>query len=443
MKEKTIQIESVTYQYLLQDEKWQVKLPKSQTCVKDIRQMALINKESDLFVPSFVEEGEELFTFSFIVDPQAKTWEDVRKLDRNDKLRLLCNLARFKTCLSTRMTFFLHPDNLIVDDNLIPSIVYRGIRDLVPPYHFDEEKFTLQYKCLIIAVFSNKYSFDELYAGSLTNAADTEFERQVNEMNDLDALIKLVNDHYLKEKIESEKKLQVVPKKQFRLFKRLTFAMIALSVLLAIPLAYLAFAKIPFQRHLLEADRYFISTDYANVINELEAQNPEKLPDASKYVLASSYIYSEFRNERVRDDILKNVSLKSDPNYLLYWIYNGRGDFGRAIDLAKFIDDPRLIMYGLSKQIEKAKKDPTLSGTERENKVQKYEEQLEKYKEKYGIDSLSTPESDGAQPANQMEEPTSQEVMGQENKQKPEEKKEAEKTNSKSNEKKDTHENKK
>jgi len=388
MKEKTIQMESLTYQFAIDKDQWQLKLPKSQTRVKDIRQMSLINSDSGLFVPSSVKEEDDLFCFTYSVDPKAKTWDDILKLDRKDKLRLLCNLARFKHCLTTRMTFFLHPDNLIVDDNLIPTLIYRGIRDLVPPYHLDEKSFTLQYKCLTIALFSKKYSYDELMAGSLLQAKDTEFERQVIECEDSDSLIQFLNAKYMEEKKAAEKNMQVVSKKQFRLYKRLTFSLLALSVIFAVPLAYIGLVKIPFQGHLLEADRSFLALDYNNVIDQLEEQEPEDLPDSSKYVLAYSYIKAERLSDKQKEAILNNVSIKSDPNYLLYWIYNGRGEFSRTVDLAKYIDDPQLIMYGLIKQIEQVKNDPDLSGTEREKKVQEYQDQYEAYAEKYEMDSL-------------------------------------------------------
>ncbi|MBT2701343.1 type VII secretion protein EssB [Bacillus sp. ISL-40] len=388
MNEISIQWESITYKFLTLNNSWQLNLPKSQTRVKDVRQLALINNDSDLFVPAMVEEGDDIFTFSFEVDPRANTWEDVQKLNRKDKLRLLYNLARFKKILTTRMTFFLHPNNLIFDDNLLPSIVFRGIRELIPPHELNEEKLLLQYKCLIVALFSKKYTFDELYSGSLKNAKDTPFERQVRELDDFDALIKFLEEQYIKEKIELEKTMVHVPAKRFRLFKQLTFTMIALAVILAVPLVYLSFVKTPFQEDLLEADRHFLSLDYGDVINDLEDQTPEKLPDTSKYVLAYSFIKTEKLSEDQKEVILKNISIKSDPNYLLYWIYNGRGDFARTIDLAKYIDDPQLIMYGLIKQIEQAKNDPDLSGTEREKKVQKYQEQYNTYADKYGLDSI-------------------------------------------------------
>lgn len=37
---------------------------------------------------------------------------------------------------------------------------------------------------------------------------------------------------------------------------------------------------------------------------------------------------------------MKNISLKSDEKYLLYWMYNGKGDFDKSLDLAKTLDDP-------------------------------------------------------------------------------------------------------
>ncbi|WP_066074085.1 type VII secretion protein EssB [Neobacillus soli] len=388
MNEKTIKMESMTFHFSIHDDKWQVKLAKSQTRVKNIRQLVLMTENTDFFVPAVVADEDDQFTFSFTVDQKAKKWEDVRKLGRNDKLRLLCNLARFRKLLNARMTFFLHPDNLVFDDNLLSTLVYRGIRDLVPPYETKEENFTLQYKCLIVALFSKKYSFDELYSGSLKNATGTEFERQVGGAEDLAALIKLLENSYQKEQLETEKKMQIVPKKRFRLFKQLTFSMVVLLIILAVPLIYFSFIKLPFQDHLLEAHRHFLSADYGKVISDLEIENPEKLSDAGKYILAYSYIKTEPLENTPKEAIMKNISLKSDSNYSLYWIYNGRGDFDKSVDLAKYIDDPVLIMYGFVKKIEKAKNDPELSGTEREKEIQDYQEQLKTYTDKYGLDPV-------------------------------------------------------
>ncbi|MBP1968673.1 type VII secretion protein EssB [Virgibacillus natechei] len=385
MKERTIQMEELSLQFTINENNWQLQLPKSQTRVKDIRQLGLITEDADLFVPMTVDEEDDMFTFTFTVDQGAIKWEDLTKLGRNDKLRLLCNIARYKEYLPTRTTFFLHPDNLVFDDNLMPAIVYRGIRGVFPPYEMEEEKFLKQYKCLIIALFSKKYTFDQLYDGSLQNADETEFQRQVSEMDDLTHLIHFLEDSYKEEQKKTEATMQLVPTKRFRLFKRLSISMIIFSVVLAIPLAYILFWELPYQDKLQTSHHEYLASDYGDVISTLQGENPEELPFVNKYILAVSYINVETLSDDDRTVIMRNVSLNSDENYLMYWIYNGRGNLEESVDTAKYINDPQLIMHGLIQQIEQAQNDPELTGTQRDETVNELEQELADYREEYNL----------------------------------------------------------
>ncbi|QUW20793.1 type VII secretion protein EssB [Sporosarcina sp. Marseille-Q4063] len=397
MNEKTIELESMTYQFDIEKDCWKLRLAKSQTSIKDFRQLALITERTDFFVPAEVEEEHDVYVFSFTVNEKMKKWADIEKLGRNDKLRALCNVGRFQECLPTRTTFFLHPDNLVFNDNLIPTIIYRGIRDLVPPFTTDSSKFLHQYKCLAIALFSKKYSFDELYNGSINNANETEFERKIGEIADVSALIKFLEANYENEQKTTERTMQLVPKKQFRLFKQLSIMMIALSIILAAPLAYFSFVKVPYQNKLLAAHHDFLAADYGKVISDLEEQKAEKLPNSTKYILAYAYIDVEKLDPAPKSVIMRNISLKSDSNYLLYWIYNGQGKLEESTDLAKYMDDPVLILYGLIKQIEQVNSNPKLTGSEREEQVKSLREQLENYREQYNLrpeDDLTNPDSD-------------------------------------------------
>lgn len=387
MKEKSIKIESLLLQFSIEEDSWQLSLPKSQTQISDSLQLGLLTETSNYFVPVKIVEQEDVFDFLFTVDSRLKKWEDVRELKRNDKLRLLSNIARFQECLLTRTTFFLHPDNLVFDDNLVPYIIYRGIRNLVPPYDIDEDKFLKQFKCLTIALFSNKYSFDELYAGSLKHidAKGTEFEKQVSGIKDLAYLIEFIEENYQREQKKTEETMYLVPIKRFRLFKQLAIIMMILTIVLAVPLAYYFFVNLPYQENLLTAHREHLASDYGKVISTLRKEDPEKLPNAAKYILAHAYVKVEKLSDAEKNVIMKNISLKSDQDYLLYWIHNGLGNFEKSIDLAKYIDDPQLIMYGLIKKIEQDKNNPNLNGSEREELVNKSQEELAKYREQYDL----------------------------------------------------------
>ena len=62
-----------------------------------------------------------------------------------------------------------------------------------------------QYKCLIIALFSQKHNFDDLYAGLLKDAKETTFEQTVAQMESLDALLQFLDDSFEKEQTKTEK----------------------------------------------------------------------------------------------------------------------------------------------------------------------------------------------------------------------------------------------
>jgi uncharacterized membrane protein YukC len=111
----------------------------------------------------------------------------------------------------------------------------------------------------------------------------------------------------------------------------------------------------------------------------LENYPPEKMPYVVQYELASSYVMTESLNEEQRKVVLNNITLKTDPQYLLYWIYIGRGRSEDALELARAMEDRELIMYGLLKYREEIKADEELSGEEKQKKIEAIDKEIEEY----------------------------------------------------------------
>ncbi|MFB1052164.1 type VII secretion protein EssB [Paraliobacillus sp. JSM ZJ581] len=386
MKDQIVEMDNLSLPFTVLEDKKELYLAKSQTRVKDANQLRLLTKApKEVFVPLDIKEEGDAFFFSFHVNPRMKKWDDIKKLHRNEKLRLLCNLTHLNKFITSRMTFFIHPDNILFDDNLMPHIIYRGVRELIPPYELGEQAFLNQLKCFSIALLSNTLTFDQLYNGALEQPKDTEFEKQVQNLDNLKSMIDYLDSVYIAEQQKTEKTMELVPTKRFVLFKRLTFIFGVLCVLLAGPLIYFRFVTLPYQESLQNAHEKFLALEFKSLIKTLSNIDAEKLPDATKYTLAYAYVSEEELSDNKKTVILNNINVKSDQEYLLYWIYNGRGDFKEAMDVAKYIDDPQLIMYGLIKQIEQVKKDPELSGSERDDKVDNLQNELQTYREEYNL----------------------------------------------------------
>lgn len=385
MKETEIRIEPLSLTFSVLKNDWTLRISKSQTQLKYIEQLKLITKEADFFVPLTVSERDDAYEFSFFVNRELKNWSGLKRLNRSEKLRALCNVTKLYVLLPTRLTFFIHPNNIVFDQNLMPKVIYRGIRGLVKPFELSEDELLKQCKCYIIALFSKEYSFDELYNGSLTNATATKFEREVNKKNTMDELIAFITDSFHKEQRLTEKNMQLVAKTRFQTYKQMTIWVTVLFVIVTSLLFYMTFVKVPSQDRLLDAHNNFLASDYGEVIHTLKDENMEKLPYQSKYILAYSYIKVEQLSEREKEVVMKNINLKSDKYYLLYWIYNGMGDFDQSVDIAKYMDDPQLIIYGLIKQIERIKNDPNITGSERDEELKKLQDELESYTEEYDL----------------------------------------------------------
>lgn len=358
-----------------------VQIRRADLTIKAEEELHFLSLEHPFLCPNTYEWQEDYAVFNYSLPEKHFDFMAVAAMNERDKLRAMMNVARLQQLQALPIHFFIHPQNIIFDYNLIPQVIYRGIKAKMPPVEMNEADLLRQYKAYIIALFNQKTTFEALYEGNLERMKGSEFERRIIDATSFAAIEKIVHTRYYQKAAEDQLKNMHVPRVKYRTYKQLTIWLCVALVLLALPLGYLAFVKTPHQTKLLTADTSFLKQDYEAVIATLEPIETAKLVMGQKYELAYAFIQGIQLADTQKKNILNTISLKSNSDTLDYWIENGRGNLDEALALALKLEDPDLILYGYQQLIEQVKNDTTLSNEERTTALDKYQSAYDKYQE--------------------------------------------------------------
>ncbi len=367
-------------QILKEDNSWKETIAISDIKTKNFQALNVLGNAPAFFVPVRFDVGEDNVLFTYHIGANRCLAD--AELTMIEKLKFLLGVNRFSPLVDGLLTIDLNPRNIVIDFNHAPMLVHRGIVQTLAPYEVtDEAAFLIQYKSLVVSMFTKKFSYEDLVNGNLSRAKDNQFVKDVVQCGQLDDLLHLLKTHFEKEEHIQKTKLAFVPKQRYSLFLRLTILFGVATVLLGGFLGYAQLVKIPLQKTLLAADEAFIAKDNQEVISTLGNVDVDELPIASKYELAYCYVSAEPFTDEQLNNILNNMSLKSEEAYLDFWIYYGNGDFDKALDIARKLDDVELKIAALGKKIEETQNNKNLSGKEREEELDKLNEELDKYTE--------------------------------------------------------------
>ena len=129
----------------------------------------------------------------------------------------------------------------------------------------------------------------------------------------------------------------------------------------------------------LSSHEQYLGKKYSEVVTLLSPHSVKQMPYVVLYELAHSYVINERLTEEQKKNVLNNVTLRTDEEYLKYWIYIGRGEAEKAIDLSRSMEDVELISYGL-KRSEEIQADTTLSGEEKQQLLKAIDSEVDEYK---------------------------------------------------------------
>ena len=322
-----------------------------------------------LFVPVNIDADDENAIFTYHLDELSPV-SSIQNFTICEKLRMLLNISGLFG-ISDEYSFSLEPDNVYIDRNLEPKILFRDLNSEDNRHDFIEE-----YKALIGCMLHPRYHFDDYLKGGGSLYKKKKLLRPFIGAQTVSDIKNILKEQYAREsKIQRQEKV-FVDRRRYKIMQILTPVLLALFLIAGFVAVYIGLIALPFERTLLASEHYFLREDFDSAIDSLRNIEPESLPKETRYQLARAYVNSESLTRAQKDNILSGLTVRTEDNILYYWIYIGRLDFDNAIDMAHRIGSDELILYALVSYEVHVQNDAALTGEEKSTRLSELSQQI-------------------------------------------------------------------
>jgi type VII secretion protein EssB len=350
---------------------------RAKLSMQDPLELQLIH-EADDALQKHIEVTED--EVQIRVNPPASFFVFSKAKDKNPLSRWLSSyqiLKKIRNHELSRLQLVVCPENIVFDSSLAPYFLHYGVKDSLPPYEHNQDELFKETKATISALVDGQYTFEEylLYHKTLKLSSESQSILAAGTWDELSTVIQNRIDALEKE----EKAFVHIPEKKWKTGRYTLWGTVIVLVPLLLFTIYTLFFSQPKQEAYVESGESFLKQKYSEVIDRLENYDPKKMPYVVQYELAKSYVAYEPLDGVRKKNVENAITLQTDSQYLLYWIYIGRGMSEDAIDLARIMEDRELIMYGLVNLKEQIKLDDNLSGEEKETQIKEVDTELSQY----------------------------------------------------------------
>lgn len=287
---------------------------------------------------------------------------------------------------SNRLHLFICPENILIDESMMPIFLHYGLKESVPPYEKDEIRNLRELKALIASVVEPKHSFEQYYEFA-DSIEQTPIIEKIIQATDVEILMEIIQKQ-LKKIVSEEKYYTKISYVKRNWLRYAIIGLLLISIPLGIYSGYAAFILQPRQEAYIYSQEHFLQKKYSEVINTLVNYEIEDMPKVIQYELSISYIVNETLTEEQKDNVLSTITLQTDSRYYQYWILLGRGQAEEALKISRQLEDLDLIMLALLHYEEEVKLNDDLKEEERDRllndiKVEKeeYERQIQELQE--------------------------------------------------------------
>lgn len=345
---------------------------------------ALLVAEQPYFVNQNVIEEEGKLTIESLLTDEYYSWDKLITMIDEEKLRHLINIGQlFHALQDSIYTYNLSPNNLVFSRNGNPLFVFRGVKGQVPPYDVVSlDEFTVNFKAMIVSLLDKKTSYEKLIEGQSPFYKGKLFCETIMKAENLDEITSLLEEKYLEEREQNKEKFSRVPNKLVSRLKLTTLITSLIGFFSLVGVLYFLLFAMPSQQMISDLRLAFVHQDYSTVVSTVKNTDSKSLSQDDSYMVAYSVIKTEPLTEAQKTELSK-ISTQSNKDYLRYWVLIGQSKIDEAMDIASYLDDPQLLMYGLTKKIDEVQRNPNLTSEQRTEQLNNYKGKLEELKKNY------------------------------------------------------------
>ena len=276
---------------------------------------------------------------------------------------------------------YLHPQNIYISGNDV-KLLHYGISNILAPQSFQMAYYLKVYKALIASILVPKIDFELAIEG--LDAIRESIAEKINGFDSIESINQFISEEFHKLNQKNKQNNIQVNKKRWKILL-VAVIVLALSTVTLGVFTYKSYTRdLPLKNAVIKAQAAFMATDYDKTIDALEGYSVNRLPKSAKYVLATSFVKLDDLSSEQTEAVLNTVTQSSDDMILNYWIYLGRGDLEKALDVAQNIGDTQLILHAYTNLYEKVKADTKMSGSEKQKKLKEYEKEISELSEELG-----------------------------------------------------------
>lgn len=177
---------------------------------------------------------------------------------------------------SNRLHLFICPENILIDESMMPIFLHYGLKESVPPYEKDEIRNLRELKALIASVVEPKHSFEQYYEFA-DSIEQTPIIEKIIQATDVEILMEIIQKQ-LKKIVSEEKYYTKISYVKRNWLRYAIIGLLLISIPLGIYSGYAAFILQPRQEAYIYSQEHFLQKKYSEVINTLVNYEIEDMP---------------------------------------------------------------------------------------------------------------------------------------------------------------------